>query len=181
MTVSLEYGLVGFDQILAGLERAPALQAGAARAGLGESSLIVEAAAKARVPRRTGRLFSSIESEAAMTETEGIARVFTNVKYAAMVELGTRPHEIAAVNAKALMIPVLGARKAVASGSPFGGARLSGAPRAGQQVAFFRRVHHPGTRGIHFMRDALAASIPAIEAAFRKAAEIALALIARGG
>lgn len=178
MAVSLQYDLMGFDRLPSALAAAPAYSVGADGAALRKSALIVEAAAKARVPRRTGRLFSSITSETALAEAGGIARVYTDVKYAAMVELGTRPHDIAAVRGKALMIPVRGASAAAAGGSPFGGARLSGAPRAGQQVAFFRRVHHPGTRGVHFMRDALMGSLAAIEAAFQASADAVVAMLA---
>ena len=89
-----------------------------------------------------------------------------NVNYAPFVEEDTSPHDIVA-NGNALMIPVAG-------GGGFGGGKLSGAPRAGQQVAFFKKVRHPGTKGQHMAARGLENARTQIIEAFRVAIEFAL-------
>lgn len=86
--------------------------------------------AKLLVHRKTGNLGRSIRVQS-VTATS--ATVVAGANYAAFVELGTRPHEIAPKTARVLA---------------WGGARrLSGALRSGAKPEFFAmRVHHPGTR-----------------------------------
>lgn len=173
MPISIVIDVLGADQLAARLGAAPEVANIEFARAMRDTVLAVEAAAKARVPRRTGRLFSSISSEVA----GDTGRVWTGVSYAPMVEFGTRPHEISAVNGRALMLPIH--PMAGRGGPTFGGARLSGAPRAGQQVAFFRRVHHPGTKGAHFMRDAANVGELELQSRFRVGAESVVASIAR--
>lgn len=90
---------------------------------------------KLLVPRKTGNLGRSITIGAvSATRSETIARA----DYAVYVEHGTRPHTIVPKRRKALRWAA-------------GNARLSGAPRAGGNVRFAKRVQHPGTRAQPFM------------------------------
>lgn len=91
-----------------------------------------EAKLLAKPHRKTSNLEHSIHVQ---STTETTALVVASAKYAAFVELGTRPHEITPNAAKALRF----------AATP-GGRRLSGAPRKGAAVVFAKRVHHPGTK-----------------------------------
>lgn len=86
----------------------------------------IEADAKAACPVKTGRLAESIEHEV----NGHVARIGSNVPYAAIVELGSGPHIIRATRAK-----VLANRE---TGEIFGPV-----------------VHHPGTRAQPYLRSAL--------------------------
>lgn len=134
------------------------------------ATLAAEAEIKQVTPVKTGRLRSSIHSVVEETGEGAVGHISTAVNYAPAVELGAAAHDIAATRAMALMIPI-------ASTGGFGGGRLSGSPRSGQQVAFFRRVHHPGSKGRHFMRDGLESARPAIRSIFSAAAQRVLATV----
>jgi hypothetical protein len=88
---------------------------------------------------------------------ESSARVVASAKYAAYVELGTRPHEITPR-----------ARQALRWAASPAGQRLTGTPTKAAQrggaggVVFAKRVHHPGTRPYPFMK-------PGAEKAIRSA------------
>lgn len=124
------------------LQTAPAVLEAADYAAMQKSVYLVEGEAKALVPRRTGRLFSSITGEASVVE----GRVGTNVEYAPFVEFGTEPHDIAAVNAMALVFEMNGQR------------------------VFRSRVHHPGARERAYLGPALERSKDAIVSFFKDAA-----------
>lgn len=141
-----EVQILGVGNLSQGLSRLHAGITAAMREAMQTSVLLVESEAKAKVPRRSGRLFSSIQSSVSATGDEG--HVGTDVEYAPYVEMGTRAHEIAPVTALALMVPV-------APSGGFGGGRLSGSPRSGQQVGIFARVHHPGTSAKPYLEPAL--------------------------
>lgn len=86
----------------------------------------IEADARSGCPVKTGELAGSIEHE-----VDGhTARIGSNVKYAAIVELGSGPHIIRARNAR-----VLANRE---TGQVFGAV-----------------VHHPGTRAQPYLAPAL--------------------------
>lgn len=175
--VTISVGIKGLEEFRARLAECPEVLNVAAKVAMRESTLLLEGAAKGFVPARTGRLRSSINSKVTGTSFEGaglVGRVGSSVKYAPMVEMGTRPHDIYPINAKALMIPV-------AKSGGFGGGRLSGAPRKGQAVAFFKHVHHPGTKANPFMRRAVTASHAALNEIWRKAAHLAVENILRAG
>jgi len=178
ITVTIETpGLAEFVARVQGL--APGLTE-AHRKAMRDSTLLVEAEAKARVHRRTGRLFSSISSEVTGEGDDLTGRVYTDVQYASDLEHGTKAHEIVA-HGQALMLPISPMAGAVGfSGSIFGGARLSGAPRAGQQVAFFKSVHHPGTKAYPFMKPALEENLSKVEGIFQVAETAALDAVAKG-
>src|SRR5690242_14991353 len=92
---------------------------------------VAEAEIKALTPRKTGRLQASWVPETLGVGFATIGIVGDVVGYAAAVEEGSPPHEIVA-HGGALMIPI-------ASEGGFGGGKLSGAARSGQQVAFFKK------------------------------------------
>ena len=140
------------------------------------STLLVEAEAKRRVRRRSGRLFSSITSEVEGDGAELLGRVSTDVSYAPFVENPTRAHDIVA-HGRALMIPI--SPGAGGGGPIFGGGKLSGGPRAGQQVAFFARVHHPGTPGFPFLKPALEDNVGTIGSIFKREMDAVLEAVAR--
>lgn len=96
--------------------------------------------AKLRVPRKTGRLGRSI-GPGRLTPRE--ATIEATAAYAAYVEFGTRPHVIRPKRAKALRF------------APKGQTRLSGAPKAGAQVIFAKKVDHPGTKAQPFLLPAV--------------------------
>ncbi len=162
--------MLGLRRLVTGLGALPDALAAANLSAMKSATLYVEAEAKARVPRRTGRLQSSITSDVTEDATELVGSVSTDVDYAAAVESGSQPHEIAAINASALMVPV-------ASIGGFGGGRLSGAARAGQQVAFFRRVRHPGNRAEPFLGPALTDNTSTVQDFFTAAANKVLGLV----
>ena len=105
----------------------------------------VQGRAKRTVARKTGNLGRTIQ----MTDlTPTSVTIEAGANYAGAVELGTRPHIIRPVRARAL-------RFAATSG----GARLTGSPRKGADVVFARRVHHPGTKAQPFLRPAAASAL----------------------
>lgn len=102
---------------------------------LARRAIRVESRAKRLCPVDTGRLRASITWE--IVRSSGgvyVARVGTNVKYARAVHDGTRPHVIEPRQATVLRFPANGG------------------------IVYARRVNHPGTRGIPFLRDALPAA-----------------------
>lgn len=163
--------IVGLPGLLAGLDTLMPQLAVANQAAMQTSVHLVEADAKARVPRKTGRLFSSIQSQVSGTGVTLTGTVGTDVGYGPDVEEGTRAHDIAPLSATALMVPV-------AAMGGFGGGRLSGSARAGQQVAFFARVHHPGSAPHPYLVPALEDNRIPIQVIFTKAADTVLAGIA---
>jgi hypothetical protein len=96
------------------------------------------------VPVKTRNLARSIHL-GEVTPTS--ARVVASANYALFVEEDTKPHEITP-----------NARKALRWAASASGRRLSGNPTKAAQrggsggLVFAKRVHHPGTKGKHFMR-----------------------------
>lgn len=178
MSLNAEVVIQGLDRLLAGLDALPAGLTEAQQKAMRTSTFLVESEAKARVHRRTGRLFSSISSEVTSEGDSLQGRVYTDVEYAPDVEHGTAAHDIVA-HGRALMLPI--GPMAGSGGSIFGGAKLSGSPRAGQQVAFFTRVHHPGTKAMPFMKPALEENVARIGDIFTVALTGALEAAAKGG
>lgn len=88
----------------------------------------IAAAAQRYAPRVSGRLASSITVSKAFSLKGPLWRVDANVPYAPFVEEDTRPH-------------VIRPRK------PGGVLRF----KVGGQTVFARIVHHPGTKGQHFL------------------------------
>lgn len=108
--------------------------------------LAAVAEAKRLVPRKTGHLGRSIVP-GDIDRDSAIVKATAN--YAAHVEFGTRPHVILPRHARALAWPTGGGR------------RLSGRARRGAQMAFAKRVRHPGTRPQPYL-------VPGAVAALRK-------------
>jgi bacteriophage HK97-gp10 putative tail-component len=88
--------------------------------------------AKVLAPVDTGRLRASIRVESRRTFTfRSVFTVGSDVEYAAMVNDGTRPHQIRPRNAKALRF------------------------RVGGRIVYAKVVNHPGTRARPFLDRAL--------------------------
>lgn len=95
--------------------------------------------AKQNAHKKTGKLAASITSKR-KTYTNGNLGFEVGswtVKYAAIHELGSKPHIIAAKKAPALVFFW---------------------PKVGHWVAF-KSVHHPGTKGYHYLENALEAAL----------------------
>lgn len=103
---------------------------------LTSAALVVERRAKQFCPRRTGTLVRSITHEI----KDKSAFIGSNVEYAPIVELGSRPHII---------------RPNVAGALYWKGAEHP-----------VKIVHHPGTRPKPYLRPALESSIPDIKKIF---------------
>jgi hypothetical protein len=99
----------------------------------------VELAKRNLIPhKKTGNLMRSVHIGQL---TENSASVDVSASYALYVEEDTRPHTIVPVHASVL-----------AWGGP---RRLTGALISGGQATHFAMVvHHPGTVGVHFLRNA---------------------------
>jgi HK97 gp10 family phage protein len=162
---------LGLDRLLGGLAAAPEVLRLEELKAITQATFAVEAAAKNEAPVRTGRLRSSIHSDVHETATGAEGRVGTTVSYATTVELGTKSEYPITAHKTALMIPIS------SSAGVFGGGKLSGGARSGQQVAFFHRVKHPKTEGRFFMRHALEETRPLIQGIFTAAAQRVLATI----
>lgn len=105
---------------------------GASRTELVPTGRRVVNRAKILAPVDTGRLRASVQGEYRRGWTlRPQFTVFSNVDYAAMVNDGTRPHDIYPRNAQALRF------------------------RVGNRTVFARVVHHPGTRARPFLDRAL--------------------------
>ena len=112
---------------------------------LAERATVVQMAARAKAPRRTGCLQASIVKRVEENPISGFAiRIVADtrpcspkrISYALFVEEGTKPHEIKAKGDGVLAF------------------HWDHGPN-GPGLYFFKSVQHPGTKGVHFMRDAL--------------------------
>lgn len=79
----------------------------------------------------TGRLRAGNQMRVRTSGLRVEGEVFNNTKYAEAVEQGTAPHVIEPRTKKALKF------------------------RVGGRVVIVKKVHHPGTRGTHFMKRGL--------------------------
>ena len=104
----------------------------ASRTELREASRQVVNRAKILAPVRTGRLRSSIRAEPPVFfSLRGKVSVGSDLEYAAAVNDGSRPHIIRPRRAQVLRFSV------------------------GGRIVFAKVVHHPGTKGTHFLDRAL--------------------------
>lgn len=110
-----------FDKLLPGVQNfMNALSEGAAQ--------IFAEQMREAIPVDTGNAQSSIS----VTDYGEVWEIGPHVGYTAALDQGSQPHEIYAVNAKALRIPL-------EDGS----------------VIFRKHVHHPGTEATHFIAETL--------------------------
>ena len=152
----LQVQITGLNRLFGAIQTAPEVLVAAELEAMQLSVHTVEAEAKRLVPRRTGRLFSSIEARVEQQPGVIEGRVFTNVEYAPPVEFGAVAHEIAPVTAQALRFEI------------------------GGRTVFAARVHHPGNKPRPFMRPALERSVPAIREYFAVAMRKVAAHLAHG-
>jgi hypothetical protein len=96
---------------------------------------VVEAEAKMNLNGhvKTGYLLGAFSHEVESNENEIIGRINNSSEYAADVEFDTKPHDIKPKNKKALSFMVNGIK------------------------VITKIVHHPGTKGVAFLRGAMAA------------------------
>lgn len=82
------------------------------------------------------------------------ARVISEHKASIYLEMGTKPHEIRPVRANALRFktPTIPNVIGIKAGVTKKGQRYERYKRAEQEVVFTKRVHHPGTKKIPFMK-----------------------------
>jgi hypothetical protein len=148
--------LLSFSRALEGLS----YQVAVMERILNTFSMVMARNAKKKVKQRTKKTAQSI----AVSTPSPLTRAITVHDIAGMMlEFGTAPHIIMARRASALMLPItpgMSHTKAMAGASPFsrtfgptGTGRLSGVTRGGQ-VAFFKSVHHSGSRAYPFMMPA---------------------------
>lgn len=113
-----------------------------------ERATVVQMAAKAQAPRRTGCLQDSIVKRVEDSPLGVIVRIVadttpcspTRTSYAYWVHEGTEPHTISAKNGKVL-------------------AFFWHDGPDGPGTYFFREVHHPGTTANRFLTDNLALAV----------------------
>lgn len=167
----------GFDRLIAGFDSADIeMRRAMLRPALDALDVVYADARFEKVPQRTGRLANAIGARLETLGAEWIGGVgvrtaeppygdviksFDTAPYAASVEDGAERHEI------------------VARG------RKRGGKDALWSKGYFRhpvrRVHHPGQRAQHFLRDALLDNVDKIREAFRDSMQEALGRIGRGG
>ena len=148
--------VLGLERLQAALNTVPEVVRAAQAEAMRLSVLTVEGEAKGRVPRRTGRLFSSISSKVEPLPNGMEGRVGTSVEYAHAVEFGARAHVIAPVQAQVLAFEIAGRR------------------------VYAAQVHHPGNPPKAFLRPALEHSLTAIRGYFQEAVTKVTAHLARG-
>lgn len=163
--VNVTLRVQGLNELVGGFGLLPEVMAAENQKAMVVATHIAEAEIKALTPRRTGRLQSAWTPDTTGVGFATIGIVGDPVGYAPFVEEDTEAHDITA-HGTALMIPV--------GSSGFGGGTLSGRARSGQQVAFFKSVRHPGTKGKHMASRGLEAARPAIVATFSAAADRAI-------
>jgi len=125
--------LKGFQELKAAWAQAPEIVREELLRSMTEADmLLLRVLADEYTPKRTGHLRASIGATEQVGDHDVIGMVSTSVDYAIPVELGTRPHDIVAKPGSALHFVV-----------------------GGHEVTV-KRVHHPGTQGVHMFSRAFA-------------------------
>lgn len=101
---------------------------------------------KQTVPVDTGYLRGSIHSD----HRGEHAYILAGAEYAQYVNSGTRPHIIRPRNKKVLAFPPFGARSGYRGGIRTGIFKFGG-KSVDVGLVFAKEVHHPGTKGVHFV------------------------------
>lgn len=153
-TISSE--VVGIQEVMVRLQTLPGVVRDSIAAAVYGQALRVERIIKTEkllgdpVQRRTGRLQRSVHTEMNDDATSVTAVVGSDVEYAKYIEDGTRPHEIVAMNAKALAFAL------------------------GGVMVFRKRVQHPGTPAYKVFSGTLAEEASTIRNAIETAAKKAV-------
>ena len=121
--------------------------------GLAAAAIHLQGEVKERTPTRTGQLRASITKKGSGLRYE----VGTRVKYARYVEEDTRPHEILPRTKQALAWPGGGGSAAGLGRGP------QGTLKKGGFLIVRKRVHHPGTKGVHMFEHGLRENVDAIK------------------
>jgi hypothetical protein len=129
------------DAIQRGFEQAPELTERELLATMTKVTMILEGQVKDAMPKRTGLTAGSVTSDAFSVPGGVLGVVGSASPVALFIEEGTKPHEIRAINAKALSFP-------------FGVGPLR--PGGSFGSIFVKSVHHPGTKAQHIFANTLA-------------------------
>ena len=138
---TLNVQIVGFDDFIFDMQKAGRNARPLVSAALQNSAVKIQSNVRQRAPHRTGALQRSVLE----TVSYPTAMVTVDESYAAYVEYGTAPHDIAPVNKKALF--------------------WKGAANP------YRLVHHPGTKANPFFSSGVTASQLYIYEQFTKVVE----------
>ena len=84
--------IIGLEKLIAGFNGAPAVLHAQTRAAMTTSCLLIEGAARAKAPKKTGRLAGSITHRISGGGANLTGEIGPSVKYGLYVETGTRPH-----------------------------------------------------------------------------------------
>jgi hypothetical protein len=142
-----------------GFRQAPELTERELQAAMTTVTQALEGQVKDAMPKRTGLTAGSVTSDVWSTPAGPLGVVGSAAPVALFVEEGTRPHEIRAINAKAL---------AFALGE-------------GRQIIFAKAVHHPGTKAQRIFANTLATHEADIVREFENAAARIADRMASGG
>lgn len=147
--IEARFRIQGLDKVLAEMGKIPPRLNSDLDRIVAQAAAIIQAEARARAPRRTGKLRESIRVETRRVGAMSVAgEVYSKLPYAIYMEMGTSAHVIEARNKKALYWK--GARHPV------------------------KRVRHPGTRAYGFMRGGFEAGKTRSQEAMRFAVARAL-------
>lgn len=155
MSSMLEIRIDGLKELRTALRKYPAIAEPIVRKAFqGTGAIFAKHTTREEVPFKTGFLLQSFALRASSTSSLW----FPKAKYAAFVELGTKPHKIEANGARALAIPIGAGAGNVYIGKSKGQRRVkvhvgrkSRAAIVGSDFLFRRSVMHPGTAPNPFM------------------------------
>jgi len=158
--VNVQLQVRGLNELVGGFGLLPEVMAAENQRAMVLATHVAEAEIKALTPRKTGRLFSAWTPDTQGVGFATIGVVGDAVSYAPAVEEGSAAHDISALGT-ALKIPARGSMATVqATGNV--------------DFVFFKKVHHPGTKGQHMASRGLEAARPEIVALFSRAATQAI-------
>lgn len=136
--------------------------------GLMAAAIHLQGEVKERTPRRGGPGSKHLRASITYKGSGLRYEVGTDVSYAILVEKGTRPHDIVPRNKKALAWPGGGKTAAGLGRGPQGTAKRGGF------LIVRKRVHHPGTKGVHMFERAARESQGDLTGIFQAQVERAL-------
>lgn len=147
--IEARFRVQGLDKVLAQMGKVPTRLNAELERITAQAAAIIQADARTRAPRRSGKLRESIRVETRRVGAMSVAgEVYSKLPYAIFMEMGTSAHVIRAKNKRALFWK--GARHPV------------------------KEVRHPGTRAYGFMRGGFEAGKVRSQEAMRFAVARAL-------
>lgn len=165
--MEIEIKLEGFERLSAAMQKAPEVVQRELGDWATEQASMIRRGVTERTPRKTGLLAGSIAAtppiielgQLGVTAIVGAPAIFqgTPISYAVPVELGTKPHVIAAKDGGSLRFCIGGVWVMVKS------------------------VNHPGTEGAHMFQDTLDASKDELQQSMNATVERILAQVFGAG